>query len=297
MMLALSLLAALAAPATAQPGGPACAQDGSDNVSNATLSYNASTGRFTGTITSNGCANHVYCEGCDPFRGHSQTTISQSFPASGYGNGARAAPLRGRVGLTISGGINIYGPMEAGFQEGFACTGGVCEAGIDVPLCIKKLEYECRGPLDYSLFDDTCGGHATPYHYHGETKCVYDRDNSTVHSEAVGVALDGYGIYGLWEGDNLYPADLDACNGHYGRTPDSGANSVYHYHFTTDEPYSLGCFGPVTSLQQCKNLYSSCTNPNIITITTEEGEIEYALDCPCFDTRLGKNMDHVRLHN
>ena len=51
-----------------------------------------------------------------------QTTL----PASGYTGGATAAPLRGAVGYTLAG-VNIYGPMDAGFTAGqVRCALCVC---------------------------------------------------------------------------------------------------------------------------------------------------------------------------
>ena len=53
---------------------------------------------------------------------------------------------------------------------------------------------------------------------------------------------------------------LDACNGHYGTVPANetlGIEStcVYHYHLTDGVPYTLGCYGPVNSVEECKALY------------------------------------------
>ena len=45
---------------------------------------------------------------------------------------------------------------------------------------------------------DTCGGHAMPYHYHNDLACDYDHTLPS-HSPIIGWALDGYGIYGLYE--------------------------------------------------------------------------------------------------
>ena len=59
-----------------------------------------------------------------------QTTL----PASGYTGGATAAPLRGAVGYTLAG-VNIYGPMDAGFTAGQVRCGVQC-------LCVCVL-YEC----------------------------------------------------------------------------------------------------------------------------------------------------------
>ena len=75
------------------------------------------------------------------------------------------------------------------------------------------------------------------------------------HSPIVGIAKDGTGIYGLYEKDKTPPSDLDACNGHVGIVPsnsDTGyfgvqteSTEVYHYHTTTDFPFTIGCYGPL----------------------------------------------------
>jgi len=105
-----------------------------------------------------------------------------------------------------------------------------------------------------SFRQDECGGHATPYHHHNELKCYYDHTVNT-HSPIVGIAKDGTGIYGLYEKDKTPPSDLDACNGHVGVVPsnsDTGyfgvqteSTEVYHYHTTTDFPFTIGCYGPL----------------------------------------------------
>ncbi|XP_071495859.1 uncharacterized protein [Diadema antillarum] len=93
--------------------------------------------------------------------------------------------------------------------------------------------------VENEIFDD-CDGHPTPehgaYHYHSRPKCVFTLEEG-VPSGIVGVALDGYPIYGNNDenGNELMTADLDAC---HGRTVDGS----YRYHITADFPYILGCF-------------------------------------------------------
>merc|ERR1712232_1249743 len=68
-------------------------------------------------------------------------------------------------------------------------------------------------------------------------------------------------LYGKWEdlSAGLLP-DLDACNGHWGTTPESPDVLVYHYQITDHPPYTIGCLGPnkdgtPVSVQQCRNMY------------------------------------------
>ena len=67
-------------------------------------------------------------------------------------------------------GTNVYGPFEAGFTPGQACSSGNvgdCDGGVDVPTCIYELQKECEGnSVNHGMFDDVCGGHASPYHLH-----------------------------------------------------------------------------------------------------------------------------------
>jgi hypothetical protein len=137
------------------------------------------------------------------------------------------------------------------------------------------------------------------YHYHADSNCMHwhadegediknDYDMSTPqavapntydgnHSKVIGVAYDGYPIYGFWgydadmnivemkgsyelkDGETGYNGiddykyteglgHLDVCNGHYGPTPDF-AEDIYHYHSTMQNgagdmgfPYFLICY-------------------------------------------------------
>ena len=121
-------------------------------------------------------------------------------------------------------------------------------------------------------------------HYHNDNACDYDHSLKQ-HSVLIGIALDGHGIYGLYESYNetseeqVTPDDLDACNGHthgvpanatygvdeaavYARRPASAKpprlflrRAAQHYHTTSWAPYTVGCFGPVDSVDECKGLY------------------------------------------
>ena len=94
---------------------------------------------------------------------------------------------------------------------------------------------------------DTCQGHPEQtgeYHYHSLTTCLEDAADGT-HSELVGWALDGFGIYGRYgeDGEVVTTTDLDACHGHtHDLTVDGVTEPTYHYHATWEYPYTLGCF-------------------------------------------------------
>lgn len=99
--------------------------------------------------------------------------------------------------------------------------------------------------MAYEIQDD-CSGHPEmrgAYHYHSLTPCI--EDESEGHSDLVGYAMDGFGIYGPRgeDGETLTNADLDECHGHTHEIEwDGEALDMYHYHATWEYPYTLGCY-------------------------------------------------------
>lgn len=101
-------------------------------------------------------------------------------------------------------------------------------------------------------------------------------------------------LYGKYEATNTLPADLDACNGHFGYTPDSPTTSVYHHHVTDTPPFSFGCYGPsatneLVTLAECRSYYTTCGD-GVTTLTTTKGSVSYDLYCPCYDKTTGSNV-------
>jgi len=88
---------------------------------------------------------------------------------------------------------------------------------------------------------DQWGGHcgrADDYHYHAAPIHL----SSTSGLKPIAFALDGYAVYGTKEPDGTAMKTLDAYHGH------ELANSVYHYHGTSDYPYVIGSMrGKVTT--------------------------------------------------
>lgn len=284
-----------------------CALDGSSNEHDLSgLSYDSSTGKFNGDMITNLCSAYAYGAGTDSPMYHTSSCRSQTFPAPDYADdGPFAAPLRDRIALTVDG-VNIYGPFDAGFTVGMVCDeGGYCDGGSDVPLCEESLEYLCEkadSTINYEMLLDSCNGHAIPYHYHADMSCMYADEDSSTHSPIIGIALDGYGIYGLYEGDGAVPT-LDACGGHTATVPANStygitSSSVYHYHTMDYAPYTLGCFGPVDSVSACMDLYPDTCFEDPVTIETSSGNVTEVLDCPCFDapSTLGER-DHFTVNN
>jgi len=64
----------------------------------------------------------------------------------------------------------------------------------------------------------------------------------------------------------------------------TSAGTVYHYHVTDAPPYTVGCYGPVTSLDACKALYTECTDSaNTISIAQTDGNTySYQQWCTCY---------------
>ena len=101
----------------------------------------------------------------------------------------------------------------------------------------------------HELFD-SYGGHSdgtNTYHYHYPAKDLQDHIHTHVegHSVLTGYMIDGFGIYGPHgeDGEVLYSKDLDECHGH--KHPvlwDGVMVDLYHYHWTYDFPYNIGCF-------------------------------------------------------
>lgn len=100
--------------------------------------------------------------------------------------------------------------------------------------------------VDGAPFIDSCNGHPLPdgstYHYHGVPYCITDMiDTDGEHSKMLGFLLDGFPIYGPKGEGGEVPTDLDACNAHFGPTPEF-PDGVTHYHLSETAPYSIDCY-------------------------------------------------------
>ncbi len=97
---------------------------------------------------------------------------------------------------------------------------------------------------------DACGGHSdgtSTYHYHYLAQCVLDQldPDTGGHSALMGYIMDGFGIFGPRgeDGEVLSSADLDECHGHTHNIEwDGEYRELYHYHWTFDFPYNVGCY-------------------------------------------------------
>jgi len=97
---------------------------------------------------------------------------------------------------------------------------------------------------------DRFGGHTDGterYHYHFPSQDLQDHihPHKNGHSALMGYMLDGFGIYGPYgeKGELLSSSDLDECHGHtHSVLWDGQMTNIYHYHWTYDFPYNIGCF-------------------------------------------------------
>jgi hypothetical protein len=131
------------------------------------------------------------------------------------------------------------------------------------PQCVPMgmIGFALSGTAIFNAFDlagrdapayeiqDRCNGHPErggTYHYHDWSPCLADESGAQgKHSALAGFILDGFPIYGP-RGENGVPvtnADLDECHGHTHEVLlDGKKQRSYHYHFTAEYPYTIGCF-------------------------------------------------------
>jgi hypothetical protein len=164
----------------------------------------------------------------------------------------------GSIGVMISGAV-LYNPYEGD--------------GKTVAMSSNFTITDASGIT--ASFVDKCAGHPTPgmngtggaYHYHGLPGCVTSQVDITAGpSHIIGIALDGYLIYGANDikGDAVPVSALDECNGITSPTPEF-PNGIYHYVLpgTTDATSSIGCFHGVVDASQIKPMPNMGLMPNM----------------------------------
>ncbi|XP_052760270.1 uncharacterized protein LOC128203056 [Mya arenaria] len=165
------------------------------------------------TIKHHGYPNHTFEGGW----GNNPNTASHqnysfNIPKHATVSETPACVKLGAIGLSLSG---------AAFYNPYTGQGN------------NAVEGDCA-----ETFDD-CSGHPSAngaYHYHKLPACIYTGDD--LRNKFLGVAFDGYPIYGPMDGNghNLATSDLDECHGHI------DSDGRYKYRATTDFPYLLGCY-------------------------------------------------------
>jgi len=147
-----------------------------------------------------------------------------------------SAPL-GSIGFMISGSV-LFNPYE----------------GDGSTVAMANNFYLTADDGSKAPFVDDCAGHPTPamgggggqYHYHGLPNCVVaETDTGTGPSHIIGIAFDGFPIYGSRDikGKKVPVSKLDKCNGITSATPEF-PNGIYHYVLpgTSDATSSIRCF-------------------------------------------------------
>ena len=169
-------------------------------------------------FASNGIPDHDTGEFPVPGKGNPNAILEQAFKQGVMKDPEIAIessclPM-GPIGMAING-IPLYNPWNSDFDN--AVEGSTRER-FDM----------CQGHPD---------GHGR-YHYHQEPSACLFKVVPGVPSSIIGVAYDGFAIYGPVDenGKTLKSADLDECHGRV------RADGVYQYHTTSDFPYILGCF-------------------------------------------------------
>lgn len=150
-----------------------------------------------------------------------------------------SAPL-GSIGLMISGSV-LFNPYE----------------GDNETVAMANNFYLTDTQGNKVWFIDSCSAHPTPigeYHYHALSTCITNQvDSTSGPSHVIGVALDGFLIYGSRDinGKSIPVSKLDKCNGIFSATPEY-PKGIYHYVLpeTSDSTSSIRCFhGKVDSSQ------------------------------------------------
>ena len=147
---------------------------------------------------------------------------------------------------------------------GFIRTAAAHEAAEGLPLGDRKISDVPMGMIGvtkdgvalFNAFDaegfdapaheiqDKCNGHpqfSGQYHYHNWSPCI----KAERADAPVGWMLDGFPILGPTgvDGKKITNADLDECHGRVGPVwMDGKLVTLYHYHFTLEYPYTIGCY-------------------------------------------------------
>ena len=152
----------------------------------------------------------------------------------------------GPIGVMLSGEA-IYNPYEGN--------------GAATPAMSDNVSYTFTtsvGVTETASFIDGCNSHPTPltvgytWHYHGIPSCLAAQvDGTSGPSHLLGVALDGFPIYGGRDiiGTTIQVSQLDACNGITSATPEF-PNGIYHYVLplnVTGKQSSLNCYSGTVS--------------------------------------------------
>jgi len=135
-------------------------------------------------------------------------------------------------------------PMEPLAESSSCVPMGMIGVALNGVAIFNGLDGGGRDAVAHEV-QDVCGGHPEmtgQYHYHGPSPCL---PGETENEKLIGYALDGFGIYSMYDahGRELTDADLDECHGRVSEVEWNGSRrSIYHYVLTREYPYTVGCF-------------------------------------------------------
>lgn len=136
-------------------------------------------------------------------------------------------------------------PTDPQVAETSSCVPmGMIGVALNGVAIYNALDGQGRDAVAHEV-QDVCNGHpqqSGQYHYHGPSDCLPDQ---TGKETLVGYALDGFGIYSIYDSDGreLTNNDLDECHGRTSEVEwDGEQRSIYHYVLTREYPYTIGCF-------------------------------------------------------
>lgn len=141
--------------------------------------------------------------------------------------------------------VNLTLPLNPTKATSPTCVPmGMIGVALNGVAIFNALDDSGRDAVAHEV-QDICDGHPQQkgiYHYHGPSECLPDQAEV---SKLVGYALDGFGIYSLYDssGKEVTNTDLDECHGTTSAVLWNGKiQNVYHYVLTREYPYTVGCF-------------------------------------------------------
>lgn len=151
----------------------------------------------------------------------------------------------GNPNSIVSQTISLTLPLNPSMAEEPSCVPmGMIGVALNGVAIFNALDDSGRDAVAHEV-QDLCNGHPQrqgQYHYHGPSACLpNEADDETL----IGYALDGFGIYSMYDaqGRELTDADLDECHGRTSVVMWNGRRqAVYHYVLTREYPYTIGCF-------------------------------------------------------
>jgi hypothetical protein len=126
---------------------------------------------------------------------------------------------------------------------------GMVGFAISGAAIFNAFDAQGRDAPAYEI-QDSCNGHperSGSYHYHDWSPCLGKDASGKAYpaNTPVGWMLDGFPILGPIDeqGKVVTNADLDECHGRTGSVLiDGEIKQMYHYRFTREYPYTIGCF-------------------------------------------------------